>query len=243
MVTGIVSKLALASVAAVGLYVPTMGLPLPLNTCLPTVGVANAAPSPTCGSDLRECLRQSADMRQTTFGGRYVTAEDVARCMEIFNACTHGTLQGTPNPPGPTSSSGGGARTAMPQRFRITQDAFTIDCTVEGGSAVSCTTVWETPPDWVDSWTAKFVGTLAGMTATGTATSHIKGHSPTDSSCTHVEDYSGPATYIFSPSGSVTMRVGPNQRQTTATCNGRQTSNSGVTDGVGEVTGTWVAVR
>jgi hypothetical protein len=82
MATGVTSKFALAAVAAVGLYVPTLGLPLP-DSCMHTIGVAGAAPAPSrsCGGDLRECLRQSADLRQTTFGGRYVTAEDVARCV------------------------------------------------------------------------------------------------------------------------------------------------------------------
>ena len=78
--TQLLHKLALTAAAAVGLYVSTLGLPLPVSC---------AAPSPSCGGDLRECLRQSADMRQTTFGGRYVTAEDVARCMEAFNASIH----------------------------------------------------------------------------------------------------------------------------------------------------------
>ena len=240
MGTGMFSKLALATVAAVGLYAPTMGMPLPLNSCLRTVGVANAAPSPTCASDLRECLRVSA--RTGLYGVRYVTAEDVARCMEAFNACTHGTLRGNPNPPAATSSSSGnGNKAAMPQRFKITQDAFTIDCTVDGGSAVSCTQAWDAP-GWVDSYTGSFTGTLSGWTATGTATSHIEGHSPADSSCTHVEDYSGPATYVFSPDGAVTARVGPNQRNTTSFCNGRQGSSSGLTE-AGEATGTWTAIK
>jgi hypothetical protein len=42
-----------------------------------------AAPSLTCGGDLRECLRLSA--KTEIYGARYVTAEDVARCVEAFN--------------------------------------------------------------------------------------------------------------------------------------------------------------
>ncbi len=65
-------KIALSTVAAAALHVPTSVSPQH-DSCTWTAGVAGAAPtpSPSCGGDLRECLRQSADMRQTTFGGRW----------------------------------------------------------------------------------------------------------------------------------------------------------------------------
>ncbi len=114
---GVVSKLALGTVAALGLYLTSLGLPAS-DSCTWTAGVAGAAPTPSrsCGGDLRECLRQSADMRQTTFGGRYVTAEDVARCMEIFNACIHGGagIGGNPVPPGSDPPPGGNSARPTP---------------------------------------------------------------------------------------------------------------------------------
>ncbi len=80
MVMTLAPKLALSTVVAGALYVPILVSPQH-DSCTWTAGVAGAAPtpSPSCGADLRECLRKSADMRQTTFGGRFVTAEDVSR--------------------------------------------------------------------------------------------------------------------------------------------------------------------
>ncbi len=115
MVTGFLSKLAVVTVAAVGLYIPTIGLPVPLGSCLRTVGVAAAAPSQTCGGDERECLRRSA--KTGLYGVRYVTPEDVAKCVEAFNACIHGTLNGGGNPVPPTSTSptGGNKTSSLPK--------------------------------------------------------------------------------------------------------------------------------
>ncbi len=45
MTTGLLPKLALATVAAVGLYISTLGLPLP-GSCLRTIGVAGVRPVP-----------------------------------------------------------------------------------------------------------------------------------------------------------------------------------------------------
>ena len=59
MITRLLPKLALATVAAIAMYASTLGLPV-LGSCLGKAGVADAAPSPTCGGDLRECLRLSA---------------------------------------------------------------------------------------------------------------------------------------------------------------------------------------
>ncbi len=108
----ILTKVALGTVAAVGLYVPSIVAVLP-DSCVIGIGIgigiAGAAPSASCGGDLRECLRQSADMRQTTFGGRFVTAEDVARCTEAFEACIHGGAArgGSQPPPGSRPPQGG----------------------------------------------------------------------------------------------------------------------------------------
>ncbi len=75
---------------------PLLGLPIP-SSCTRTVGT-----SPMCA----ECVRQSA--QTGLYGARYVTAEDVARCMEAFNACAHGTLQGNPNPTATSAAPGDG---------------------------------------------------------------------------------------------------------------------------------------
>ncbi|POX74484.1 hypothetical protein, partial [Mycobacterium kansasii] len=79
-----VTRLALATVAAMGLYVATLGIPM-ASRC---DGVAGAAPSRSCSSDLRECLRLSA--KTGIYGARYVTADDVAKCVDAFNECIHG---------------------------------------------------------------------------------------------------------------------------------------------------------
>ncbi|MFN8033842.1 MAG: hypothetical protein U0Q47_11180 [Mycobacterium sp.] len=232
------STLSVATVAAVGLYVPAFGFLGPLGACLPTAATASAAPSPTCASDLRECLRQSADLRQTTFGGRYVTAEDVARCMEAFNACIHGTLRGgNPNPPISTSA-GGSNEEGLPQHFSISGAAGASDCHSNGGT-VTCALSWKSPPAGTDSFTGNVSGTLSGMTMSGTATGRRTGHSPGDPSCTFVDDFSWPITYRFNPDGSVAVREGPYERKTTlgGSCSG---SDSG-TEPVSEWIGTWSA--
>lgn len=106
-------RLALATAFAVGLYLPALGI-APPDSCVLGPGVAGAAPSPSCGGDLRECLRASADMHETTFGGRYVTAEDVSRCVEAFNACAHGGASrgGNQPPPGSPPPQGGATTTS-----------------------------------------------------------------------------------------------------------------------------------
>ncbi|MGV1006652.1 MAG: hypothetical protein ACOYEV_18220 [Candidatus Nanopelagicales bacterium] len=223
MVTGIFPRLALVAVSAVGLYIPTLGLPIP-GSCMRTGSSASATPSPACASDLRDCLRVSA--REGLYGVRFVTAEDVARCMEAFNACTHGTLQGGPNPPASTSSGSGAKSASLPKRFGINHGAGAIsDCRVNG-DAVTCTANWKTAND---SYSAEFTGTSSGLTMAGTTTTHRIGHTPEDPGCTIDENYSGPVTYIFSPDGGVTFTAGPNQRQSTfsGSCSG---SNSGMTD-------------
>lgn len=232
MGAGLISKLALASVAAVSLYVPTMGLPLPLHLCLRTVGVANAAPSPTCGGDLRECLRASADLRQTTFGGRYVTADDVARCMESFNACINGSASRGGSQVPPTSNS---SRGSLPQRFRMTFKTAVGDCRVNGES-VSCTETMPPTGD-MDSWDGQTTGSLSGLTLTGTKTARLTGHGAVDPSCRAVYDYSGPVTLVFSLDGKVNERWGPTtvDLKWSGSCPGSRTD----TEPMMETSGTW----
>lgn len=184
----VVPTLAAATVAAVGLYVSAVGLFSPFGACLPT---ASGAPSRSCGGDLRECLRLSADLRQTTFGGRYVTAEDVSRCMEAFNACIHGTLGGgNPNPPPTSSRAQGGNGATMPQRFTIAGEGF--DCTVSG-SAVECSAA-------EPNTTKTIKATLSGLTMTGTRTDHFVG--PSVQGCVSTVDRSWPITIEFRSDGT-----------------------------------------
>ncbi|WP_136625739.1 hypothetical protein [Mycobacterium innocens] len=240
--TRLASKLALVSVAAVGLNVPTMGLALPPKSCLWTSGVASAAPSPapspTCASDLRECLH--ASVKTGLYGVRYVLPEDVARCVEAFNACRHGGAGGGGNPVPPKSTSAQGGRTTLPNRFEIRNQGMVSDCQVDG-STVNCTSRWETPPEGYVSFTGKFTGTLSGLTMNGTATSHSEYRSPSDPGCISNEDYSGPVTYVFRPDGGVTFTAGPNQRHTSfsGSCSG---SNSGTTEEM-KGTATWSPIE
>ncbi len=208
---GVLPRLALASAFAVGLYLPALGV-APPDSCVLGTGIAGAAPSPSCGGDLRECLRQSADMRQTNFGGRYVTADDVARCMETFNACIHGgsgTGGGNTQPSTSPSTAGGGS--VLPQRFRtsfpIPGAAGTIvgDCR-RSGNDITCTEALEPQGDG-STWTGEVTASLSGMTATGTKTARLT--SPGTGGCSADYRYSGPITMSFGADGSATMRWGP----------------------------------
>jgi hypothetical protein len=211
MMTGFVSKLALTTVAAVGLYVATVGLSVTPGSCLPTVGSAAAGPSPTCGSDERECLRLSA--KTGLYGVRYVTPEDVARCVEAFNACIHGTLNGG-NPVPPVSTSpGGSTRKALPAHLGIPYYADAdIDCRLSG-DAVNCKAS-RGPNLPLVSETLEITGTLSGLTMTGTYTSRVE---MGGSGCNSVTDISGPATLVFTLDGTVVVRKGPSQAQSTYT--------------------------
>ncbi len=205
------AALALAAAAAFGIGVSTQALPVP-KAC--------AAPSPSCGGDLRECLRMSADLRQTTFGGRYVTAEDVSRCMEAFNACIHGgaSRAGGQNPA--TTTSGGGK--GLPTHFGIRTSGngeVSYDCRLNG-TALSCTGRLVAPFGSTDSSEETFTGTLSGLSATGTSTGHHTGHAPADPSCRYEQDFTGPATYVFDLNGSVSMRGGPTKIQGSYSCGG-----------------------
>lgn len=237
MTTRLLPKSVLAAVAAMGLFLP-FGAPLP-GSCMRTIGIAGAAPSPSCGGDLRECLRLSADMRQTTFGGRYVTADDVARCMEAFNACANGGASRGGNPVPPTTTpEGSGARTGLPERFVIKATDVDYDCRLNGDS-VTCSIVLRTKFEGTDFWSASFAGERAGLIVTGSVTGQQRGHAPGDPSCRYEQDFSGPARYVFSLDGTVRISEGPYQNQQTlnGSCNGSDEYPSEKY----ESTGTWSA--
>jgi hypothetical protein len=230
MITPLMPKAALATVAAIAMYASTLGLPM-LGSCN---GVAGAAPSPSCGGDLRECLRLSA--KTDIYGARYVTADDVAKCMETFDACIHGTLGGGNANPPTSTPAGGNSRKGLPTHVGIDSEGSVSDCRITGDT-VTCTESLKSPPDWLDSYSGTVSGTLSGMTMTGTWTAHMVSHPP----CVMTDEGSGPATYVFSPDGTVTARVGPIQWQRTT---GFGCSNTDPrTSPAAEVTGTWAAIE
>jgi hypothetical protein len=239
MVTGFLSKLAVVTVAAVGLYIPTIGLSIPLGSCLRTVGVASATPSPTCGGDERECLRASA--KSGLSGVRYVSPEDVARCVEAFNACIHGTLNGG-NPIPPTSTSPGGRGTnTLPRRFGINYEALVVDCRVSG-AAVTCTSNrQEQLPNGTGTYseTGEVTATLSGLTMTGT----LKRHGTSEGGCVSEQELSGPVTYVFSLDGTVAMREGPLQQEIVFSGDCANSPPISSTGPVWEGTGTWSAIE
>ena len=208
-----VVPLAVAAIAALGLYVSVFGSFGPLGACMRTVPTASAAPSPTCGGDLRECLRLSA--KTGIYGARYVTAEDVARCVEAFEACIHGTLGGgNPNPPPTSSPTRGGNGATMPRRFTIEGEGF--DCTVSG-SAVECIAA----PSSNDPNTSKTIkATLSGLTMTGTRADHFVG--PSVQGCVSTVDYSWPITVEFKSDGTgqLHMAQGHYDQTLSGSCSG-----------------------
>lgn len=211
MGTGFKSKLGLASVIAVGLYVPTMGLPLPLKSCLQTVGVANSAPSPTCASDLRDCLQGS--VKTGLYGVRYVTADDVARCMEAFNRCTSGgKSQGGNTSPPKSTSAGGDGRKGLPQHFGITVSS-NLDCRVNG-NAVKCNGNPGHPDALVQM--DELTGTLSGLTLTGIRTRHME--LPGSGSCPILVDHSAPVSITFNLDGTAGVSDGPNEVSVASGC-------------------------
>ncbi|MFN8071140.1 MAG: hypothetical protein U0R66_04935 [Mycobacterium sp.] len=230
----ILTKVALGTVAAVGLYLPSIVAVLP-DSCVNGIGIAGAAPSPSCGGDLRECLRKSADMRQTTFGGRFVTAEDVARCTEGFDACIHGGAArgGSPSPPGSrppqggtttstsTSASSGGqggaggggqrssgssdSRDMPPYRPFTLVDSMAYDCAVSGESVTCAITRRDQLPETMDSWKAEFTGTLSGSTMTGTQITRTQSHY-TAVQCIENSEGTEKVSYTFNGDGTVKIR-------------------------------------
>ena len=171
---------------------------------------------------------------------RYVTAEDVARCMEIFNACVHGGASAGGNPVPPMSTQAGGNRKGLPSRFGIKTQFGTYDCT-RSGDALTCTMTGQNLPPGEDSLTLTVTGTLSGLTMTGTATGHQTGHAPANPSCRYEQDLSGPANYVFSPDGTVAMREGP--FQINATSSGSCAGSSSFTSEVSNQTATWSAIQ
>jgi hypothetical protein len=234
MLTRLTTRLALATVAAVGLYTATLGLPV----AGPCDGVAGAAPSPTCGSDLRECLRLNA--KTDIYGARYVAADDVARCVEAFNACIHGGASAGGNANPPPSTQAGGTRKGLPSRFGIKTQFGTYDCT-RSGDALKCAVTGENLPAGEDSLTLTVTGSLSGLTMTGTATGHQTGHAPANPSCRYEQDMSGPASYVFNLDGTVAMREGP--FQINAVGSGSCLSTSSFTGDVSNQTATWSAIQ
>ena len=210
MATRLATKTALAAFAAVGLFLP-FGAPLP-GSCLRTVGIAGAAPSPSCSGDLRECLRASADLHQTTFGGRYVTADDVARCMEAFRSCVSGGASrgGNQAPPTSTSPDGGNNAVGLPQRFQITYGGTAISCRADGNQ-VSCSGQRGDLPSAM-SGTATFTGTLSGSTLSGTETANSS-LAPGPNTCGAKSESSGPVTFVLGANGIVKVSKGTFQTE------------------------------
>ena len=234
MVAPLVGKLAVATVAAMGLYSATLGSPMPG----PCDGVAGAAPSPTCSGDLRECLRLSA--KTGIYGARYVEADDVARCVEAFNSCIHGGASAGGNPVPPTSTAAGGTRTSLPSQFGIRAQFGSYDCT-RSGDALNCAVTGENLPPGEDSLTFTVSGTLSGLTMSGTAIGHQTGHAPANPSCRYSQDFSGPVSYVFNLDGTVAMREGPFQINSTGS--GSCSSTSSFASDVSNETATWSAIQ
>lgn len=270
METGLVSRLGLATVAAVALYAPTLGLPLP-DHCTWTTSVAGAAPtpSPSCGGDLRECLRHWADLRQTPLGGRYVTAHDVALCMEIFNNCIHGGASGggSPSPPDSRSPEGGQPGTSTPTPTKSgsqgggNPNPYPPTSTSSGGD--------ESRRGLPTHFAIKFEGISSDCQVAGTnvtcalamdklaegidswsarVTGTLSGLTMTGTQktrntghdpCSWESEHIGPVTYAFTAEGTVTAHEGQSQWTLTSSCSG---SSSGTTPS-DDFTGKWTAVE
>lgn len=218
MALKLLPKTTLAALAAIGLFLP-FAAPLP-GSCVRVIGMAGAAPSPSCSGDLRECLRASADMHETTFGGRYVTADDVARCMEAFQSCTSGGASrgGSTNPSNPTESGSGKGDDGktLPQRFTIAGEGF--DCAVTGKD-ITCTTAPEVNAS--GGTTTKMIsGTVSGWTVTATRSDHFVG--PSVNGCVSTVDYSWPEVYEFKSDGTGFLKRSPGRYDQTlsGSCSG-----------------------
>ncbi len=201
-------RFTIASVAAVGRYVATFGLPMP-DGC-----VAGAAPSPTCGGDLPPRLRLSA--KTGIYGARYVTAEDVRTRTEAFNSCIRRGASGggSSSPPATSTPARGGNGAVMPKRFTIKGEDFDG---IVSGSTDECTA----RPDSSDPSTTKWISaTLSGSTMTGTRTDHFVG--PSVQGCVSTVDYFWPVTYQFKSdrTGYLRMEQGHNEQTLSGTCSG-----------------------
>jgi hypothetical protein len=146
-------------------------------------------------------------MHQTTFGGRYVTADDVARCMEAFRSCVSGGASRGGNASPPKSTAVGGSNgQAFPERFAIEAGTLAADCRVNGDT-VTCEEKLEPVPAYATSWTATFTGTLSGSTLTGTERENSS-LAPGPNTCGAKTESSGPVTCVFGTDGTVKVSKG-----------------------------------
>ena len=236
MALKLLPKTTLAALAAIGLFLP-FAAPLP-GSCVRVIGMAGAAPSPSCSGDLRECLRASADLHQTTFGGRYVTADDVARCMDAFRSCTSG---GTSRQGGSTptkSTAGADSDKSLPKRFLIseTESDSQHDCS-RSGDALTCTETLLEPYGATLTSVLTFKGSLSGLTAAG----KYSGQQTTEAAgCVSEQTLSGTATYAFRPDGTVSISRQAPQIEVTKPCWGPATSFTGT---AWESSGRWSPIE
>ncbi len=111
--------------------------------------------------------RRPATSTGGLYGARYVTADDVAKCVEAFNACIHGGTSGGGNPVEPTSTPAVGRQADdLPKRFSIKYEpeAFAVvsDCHVSG--QLSRAARARTSPLGLPEWAQTVTGTLSGLT-------------------------------------------------------------------------------
>lgn len=117
----------------------------------------------------------------------------------------------------PESASPEAADTFLPTRFTITYrppEPVAYECGRTGDS-VTCTPPGDTLAEGFISWTATIIGPLSGPTMTGTATTDIEAHKKGHPDCISHQHSSGPVSYTFRPDGTVAIRDGPTQWQTT----------------------------
>jgi hypothetical protein len=95
----LVSKLTLAAVAAAGLSMPAVAVSTPpasaspavTGQCLPAAVAPaladNDAPADSCTDQKQECL--SANVREGTYGERYVPPDATAMCWDAYRDCVN----------------------------------------------------------------------------------------------------------------------------------------------------------
>ncbi len=146
-------------------------------------------------------------------------------------------------PPAPTSPEAD--TTFLPQRFTVTYrpgEPVAYECRITGDT-VTCTVPSDPLAEGIISWTTVITGALSGPTMTGTATTDVKARRRGNPECISHQHSSGPVTYVFSPDGTVAIRHGPDQWQTTYSGNCPD-NPSGYSETVQlwEGTGTWSKV-
>lgn len=251
--------------AAFGLHAATLGLPASVS-CFH----AGAAPSRTCGGDLRECLRLSA--KTGLYGACYVTAEDVATCMEAFNACIHGTSGGGVNPPGPPGGTppGGGTVSSspnttgsspqaprspgtpgstptkttggsvLPRRLGIRYRHGVIDCRNDGETMTGTSSRQEPVPP---DGTYSEKQQITGTLSGLTMQGSLAGQytSAGASGCTSNGTLSGPVSISFNGDGTAVLREGPILNEATYSGDCSNAPPFSSTTPAWEETGTWSA--